>query len=83
LRVTSLIQFQSLERNEGTLKQLMEQNAELETDVERVRQRDELLAKVFRGSHMCQTLCHLLFFISVMLSSSFLSFSSGFMILVI
>ncbi|WVZ24282.1 hypothetical protein V8G54_002826 [Vigna mungo] len=35
----------SLERNEGTLKQLKEQNAELETDVERVRQRDELLAK--------------------------------------
>ncbi|XP_017441646.1 structural maintenance of chromosomes protein 5 isoform X2 [Vigna angularis] len=35
----------SLERNEGTLKQLKERNAELETDVERVRQRDELLAK--------------------------------------
>ncbi|KHN01007.1 Structural maintenance of chromosomes protein 5 [Glycine soja] len=35
----------SLEKNEGTLKQLKERNAELETDVERVRQRDELLAK--------------------------------------
>ncbi|KAK7392804.1 hypothetical protein VNO78_21252 [Psophocarpus tetragonolobus] len=35
----------SLEKNEGTLKQLMERNAELETDVERVRQRNELLAK--------------------------------------
>ncbi|XP_027340674.1 structural maintenance of chromosomes protein 5 isoform X2 [Abrus precatorius] len=35
----------SLEKNEGTLKQLKEQNAELEKDVERVRQRDELLAK--------------------------------------
>ncbi|KAL2330753.1 hypothetical protein Fmac_018334 [Flemingia macrophylla] len=35
----------SLEKNEGTLKQLRERNAELETDVERVRQRDELLAK--------------------------------------
>ncbi|TKY49621.1 Structural maintenance of chromosomes protein 5 [Spatholobus suberectus] len=35
----------SLEKNEGTLKQLKERNAELETDVERVHQRDELLAK--------------------------------------
>ncbi|XP_057458731.1 structural maintenance of chromosomes protein 5 isoform X2 [Lotus japonicus] len=35
----------SLEKNEGTLKQLKERNAELEKDVERVRQRDELLAK--------------------------------------
>ncbi|KAL9329884.1 hypothetical protein ACSQ67_004887 [Phaseolus vulgaris] len=35
----------SLEKNEGTLKQLKERNAELETDVERVRQREELLAK--------------------------------------
>ncbi|PNY05837.1 structural maintenance of chromosomes protein 5-like, partial [Trifolium pratense] len=35
----------SLEKNEGTLNQLKERNAELEKDVERVRQRDELLAK--------------------------------------
>ncbi|XP_029126918.1 structural maintenance of chromosomes protein 5 isoform X2 [Cajanus cajan] len=35
----------SLEKNEGTLRQLRERNAELETDVERVRQRDELLTK--------------------------------------
>ncbi|KAK7369640.1 hypothetical protein VNO80_11682 [Phaseolus coccineus] len=35
----------SLEKNEETLKQLKERNAELETDVERVRQREELLAK--------------------------------------
>ncbi|CAJ1937517.1 unnamed protein product [Sphenostylis stenocarpa] len=35
----------SLEKNEGTLQQLKERNAELETDVERVRQRDELLTK--------------------------------------
>ncbi|XP_057458150.1 structural maintenance of chromosomes protein 5-like [Lotus japonicus] len=35
----------SLEKNEGTLKQLKERNAELEKDVERVRQRNELLAK--------------------------------------
>lgn len=46
MRITSIILFQSLEKNEGTLKQLKERNAELETDVERVRQRDELLAKV-------------------------------------
>ncbi|PNY17095.1 structural maintenance of chromosomes protein 5-like [Trifolium pratense] len=36
----------SLEKNEGTLNQLKERNAELEKDVERVRQRDELIAKV-------------------------------------
>jgi len=41
-----LILFQSLEKNEGTLNQLKERNAELEKDVERVRQRDELRAKV-------------------------------------
>lgn len=35
----------SLEKNEGTLNQLKERNAELEKDVERVRQRDELLTK--------------------------------------
>ncbi|RHN55178.1 putative structural maintenance of chromosomes protein [Medicago truncatula] len=35
----------SLEKNEGTLNQLKERNAELEKDVERVRQRDELRAK--------------------------------------
>ncbi|GAU38915.1 hypothetical protein TSUD_119810 [Trifolium subterraneum] len=35
----------SIEKNEGTLNQLKERNAELEKDVERVRQRDELLAK--------------------------------------
>ncbi|KAK2440243.1 structural maintenance of chromosomes protein [Trifolium repens] len=35
----------SLEKNEGTLNQLKEHNAELEKDVVRVRQRDELLAK--------------------------------------
>ncbi|CAI8590971.1 unnamed protein product [Vicia faba] len=35
----------SLEKNEATLNQLKERNAELEKDVERVRQRDELLAK--------------------------------------
>ncbi|KAK2386251.1 structural maintenance of chromosomes protein [Trifolium repens] len=35
----------SLEKNEGTLNQLKECNAELEKDVERVHQRDELIAK--------------------------------------
>ncbi|KAK7287344.1 hypothetical protein RIF29_00615 [Crotalaria pallida] len=35
----------SVEKNEVTLNQLKELNAELEKDVERVRQRDELLAK--------------------------------------
>ncbi|KAK2440249.1 structural maintenance of chromosomes protein [Trifolium repens] len=35
----------SLEKNEGTLNQLKERNAELEKDVERVRQRNELIAK--------------------------------------
>ncbi|KAK7290097.1 hypothetical protein RIF29_04275 [Crotalaria pallida] len=35
----------SVEKNEITLNQLKELNAELEKDVERVRQRDELLAK--------------------------------------
>ncbi len=44
--INLLILFQSLEKNEGTLNQLKERNAELEKDVERVRQRDELLAKV-------------------------------------
>jgi len=44
--VNLLILSQSLEKNEGTLNQLKERNAELEKDVERVRQRDELLAKV-------------------------------------
>lgn len=44
--------FQSLEKNEGTLNQLKERNAELEKDVERVRQRDELLAKV-RAIKLC------------------------------
>jgi len=44
--INLLILFQSLEKNEGTLNQLKERNAELEKDVERVRQRDELLTKV-------------------------------------
>ncbi|MED6219162.1 hypothetical protein PIB30_033271 [Stylosanthes scabra] len=35
----------SMERHTGTLNQLKQQNAELEKDVERVRQRDEILAK--------------------------------------
>lgn len=47
--ISSLILFQSLEKNEGTLNQLKERNTELEKDVERVRQRDELLAKVNIG----------------------------------
>ncbi|GLT36064.1 hypothetical protein SLA2020_104690 [Shorea laevis] len=37
---------QAVERNGVTLKQLMDLNAEQEKDVERVRQREELLAKV-------------------------------------
>jgi len=41
-----LILFQSLKKNEGTLNQLKQHNAELEKDVECVRQRDELHAKV-------------------------------------
>ncbi|KAI4333084.1 hypothetical protein L6164_017934 [Bauhinia variegata] len=36
----------TVEKNEETLNQLKERNAELEKDVERVRQREELLAKV-------------------------------------
>lgn len=36
---------QAVERNGATLKQLIDLNAELEKDVERVRQREELLAK--------------------------------------
>ncbi|MED6161368.1 hypothetical protein PIB30_060113 [Stylosanthes scabra] len=35
----------SMERHKGTLNQLKQQNAELEKDVERVRLRDEILAK--------------------------------------
>ena len=46
MKITSLILFQSVEKNEGTLNQLKERNAELEKDVERVRQREEILAKV-------------------------------------
>ena len=36
-----------MEKNEGTLNQLKERNAEVEKDVERVRQREELLQKVY------------------------------------
>lgn len=46
LRALNPISFQTVKKNEETLKQLKDLNAELEKDVERVRQRDELLKKV-------------------------------------